>query len=285
MTREEYVIQAISNGETETFLKEIELTDSVPGIDTYAALLEIILQFLERSGYHERVGALLIEKGIRQNLLPNLAEYKIRSYTFVKTIKQATPHYGIFTSNVLRRIILQILRNSKNEDSRLFLDFLPLAGYQDINNFFFNRFVENEVLNSNGMSLLYTCISDIQNSHAILLKDVRIKMREKLKERNSLVFYLKNFLRPYWNSSGRTVDEDYWYVPEPFWLQIFRSAEDFLLFIRDQQPQGELLELEIEMRNIVFLLAPNYQHFDSRNYRLNRNLHINLRKEDMYNWR
>jgi len=285
MTREQYVIQAISNGETETFLKEIELTDSVPGIDTYAALLEIILQFLERSGYHERAGALLIEKGIKQNLFLSVAQNDIRAYTFVKTIKHSTPHYGIFTSDVLRRIILQILRNSLNEDSKLFLDFLPLAEYQAINIYFFSQFIENEVLDSNGMSLLYTCISDLKNSHAILSKDVTIKMREKLRERSSLIFYLRNFLRPYWISSGQSVEEDYWYVPEPFWLQIFRSSEDFLLFIRDQQPDGELLELEVEIRNVMYLLGPGFQYFDSRHYRLNRNLHNNLRKEDIYNWR
>ncbi|WP_412468050.1 hypothetical protein [Pedobacter sp. KLB.chiD] len=285
-TREDIIRRVIRAGQDEGLLRDIEIMPRSGDILKFTALIEVLVLLIEFSDYRDTAAKILIDKIIRNNTFNENINILERSNAFISVFKSKVPPPCLNTSVFIRNILLVIARSKNDIEARMFEDFLPYQRFLEINEEFLYNYLSVNILSTDGMRLFYSCVDDIVDNNVLLSLNARKAIKNKLTEKESLIFYLRNFIRPYWSSSNQISEEDFWYVPEPFFEQIFGNRNAFLMFLADQRLENDELKLATEIKYIVSALndyKPPY--FDIRYYRVNTSFHENLREIDRVKFR
>ena len=99
----------------------------------------------------------------------------------------------------------------------------------ETNEFFLMKYLEQRSIDRTSMVLYYNCVENIvsETSQIQISETANSILRAKI-DSGAFLDYLRIFLRPLYSSSSPNFEGKSYYVPEPFYEQIFGSVDQFM---------------------------------------------------------
>lgn len=288
--RIEAVLTAIGEKTDYSLIGKLEFVNGLTKSSELKNFVLILLVLIEKSPWHESASNLLLRKIYDPKFTEKLTEVKYGDF-FIEVVKDKAyfPYVGISTT--FRRLISSIIYDKTGQETKHFVEITPKDKLLSTNEYMLEKYLTDHSIDNDTLSLYYTCVEDIhpETNHVTLSSKSSAIIKKKIIE-GELISYLRVFIRPYYSSPSGNFEGASYHVPEPFYLQIFESNDEFLKilgkaleYIKSDQNKAEDEKLIKEIKKFMEIYIENKQRGleyvnVEKGISLDRDLHYNIRK-------
>lgn len=230
--RLEAVFSAIHDQTDYSLIEKLEFVKTLQKETEFKNFIFILLILVEKSKWTESAATLLLKKVYNENVFCNNGNKREYGVLFLNIVKEKalSPYVNITT--VFRRLISSIIYDTIGKDTQHIVEINSKEDLLATNEFFLEKHLQIFSIDRNSMSLYYNCVKDIHNetSQITISEVANMMLRKKIYE-GGLIEYLHLFIRPLYTSSSPNFEGASNYVPEPFYIQIFGSHDNFMNLI------------------------------------------------------
>lgn len=271
----------IKNGQAGSLLQKLEFDFSVKTQYELGNYLVILLTLIEDKICFSAASNLLLRRTLHESDKFGFLKSGNEIFEIIKDNK-VKPYVGL--SEIIRRLITTIIYK-KEEDLKIISKWPSKEYFVKFNFDLLQEYLsEKNASSDTAIALLYGCIDFIDDDKVIHLNPDAMLLLKLNFTNNVALFrdYINNFIRFYYFGTSRVWDDGKLIVPEPFYKQIFKSAEGFIDFINQQlkkmRPDTANDKVYNDVKRFVIEYAKNGHVYYDR-IPLDISLHKNLSRE------
>lgn len=274
------VIGYIKEGKDESLLKQMEGGPDSNTIDDFKSFMEILVILIEKSKLRETAIKIFIDSIFRDNNFMIMQPLPRKKEALIEVLRDRAIFPYVNTSNMLRRIMLEMYSNPTGFDALRFANVFTTWELLDINQTYLDKYLTDRSMeNFDGISLLYSCPSGNTDNKVILSTYACDRFRSKLfDDEKSRLFYLSYFFRPLYQTNNENFPDAKLHVAEPFYIQIFEHFFLFKDFLGFRSLSAKETVLKKEILEVVNSLNNPSDPFDISKFRITFSLHQGVRK-------
>jgi len=276
--------KVVHDKEDYAFIDSLELIRDFKNDEHFLEYVHTLLIIIEESSAFENAGTLLWKHIYRYHTSRGNKTNDAYSNFIFDFIKDHAPAPYINLTSLISRLITTIIYDTHQNQSRHITELTSKQFLIHINEFFLARFVKQNDLKEETISLLYHCIENIDiNTRRIRLSPSACTIVREQIIQGGGESYLRFFLRPYFSAmSSYWLPDAMYHVPEPFYEQIFVNAERFRGFLEQQMnlfPNNELFKEISKFMNIFWSNRQRgIEYVDITQLKLHKPLHLHMRE-------
>lgn len=247
------ILLAIKNQTDYSLIEKLEFIVKLEKEKEFKNFILVLLVLIEKSRWHESASTLLLRKVYKENIFCNGKDKRSYGRLFLKIVMQNAILDFVNTSTTFRRLISSILYDKTGEDTKHIIEVNSKEELLAANEFFLESYLKHtSKIDHNTMALYYNCVNDIHNetSQITISKKANSTLIKKIKD-GGFSDYLYIFIRPLYISSSSNFEGVSYYVPEPFYRQIFGSHQKFINFINKLIKIGNNQKLVLQIKEFM----------------------------------
>jgi hypothetical protein len=243
-----FVEDAIKHQSDFQLIEKLEFFKDFDSVEEYQNYILLILLLIQNSKWFESASTLLLKKTYKEEIFKNKLNKIEYGNLFIETLKIKAIFPYVRISEALRRLLTSIIYDVEKIETMYITEITPYDLILDTNIFFLDSYLKVKNIDKDGLKLYYNCIQAIDpNTRQIKISDKANSLILYKINNGGFISYLEHFIRPLYYSSSEFFEGDSQRVPEPFFLQIFGSEENFMSILNGYNlKENEDLIIEIK---------------------------------------